>query len=226
MIRIVKKTLDNSNTIFFEELNETYHSLNGALDESLHVYIRKGFNEAIKIKNTIHVFEVGFGTGLNTILTLIEAHKKNIYCTYHSIEAFPLEENLIAQLNYKSLFNEKYHQAFEKIHQTKWNECTKISDTFYLNKIHSSLESHQSTLTFDLIYFDAFAPDKQPELWTEAIFKKMFELLNENGILVTYSAKGEVRRTMQRVGFTVERTGGPKGKREMLQAKKILSITL
>jgi tRNA U34 5-methylaminomethyl-2-thiouridine-forming methyltransferase MnmC len=226
MIRTVKKTLDQSNTIFLEELNETYHSINGALDESLHVYIQKGFNEAIKIKNTIHVFEVGFGTGLNTILTLIEAHKKNITCTYHSIEAFPLEENLVAQLNYTSLFDEKYHQAFEKIHQAKWNETIKISNNFLLNKIHSSLENYQPILTFDVIYFDAFAPDKQPELWTETIFKKMFDLLNENGILVTYSAKGEVRRTLQRVGFTVERTNGPKGKREMLQAKKILSITL
>ena len=220
MHRTIIKTADQSNTIYLPELDETFHSTNGALQESLHVFIQAGFDEIIKIKNQVSVFEVGFGTGLNAVLTLMEAEEKNILVSYTGIEAFPLPENLIRELAHKNLFDLKYHAAFDAMHDEKWNKKVILNDQFGFEKVHAKLEEYVFNLTFDLVYFDAFAPDKQPELWTEEIFRRIFEKMNEGGILVTYAAKGEVRRKMQRAGFTVERLPGAKGKREMLRGRK------
>jgi len=213
-------TSDNSHTLYNDILNETYHSVNGAMDESMHVYINNGFNESIKNRSSVSVFEMGFGTGLNAVLTFIEAEKNNIHCTYHTIETFPLDTGLISQLNYKSTIENKFHFAFDMLHDSKWNEEMQISENFRFMKIHGSFENYDPLSTYDLAYFDAFAPDKQPELWTEEIFRKLFNHMNDDGILVTYSAKGEVRRNLQRAGFTVERLEGPKGKREMMRCRK------
>ena len=220
MQRTILKTADNSDTIYFKELDETFHSVNGALLESIHVFIHAGFDEIIKTKNQINIFEVGFGTGLNAILTLIESVENKVAISYVGIDAFPLEKKLVDELRYKNLFEEKYHPFLDKILDEKWNEHILINENFTLKKVATKLEDYVFESKFDLIYFDAFAPDKQPELWTEEIFKRIFENMNNEGILVTYSAKGEVRRSFQRAGFTVERLPGPKGKREMLRAKK------
>lgn len=221
MIRRILPTQDNSNTVFVEELNETYHSQNGALTESQYIFIDKGFKEATKDKNSLHIFEVGFGTGLNAILTLIEADKLNIYCTYHTIEAFPLEHEIINALNYKKLIDVNYHDLFDLIHSSEWDSEIKINGNFLINKIHSLLENFSPETKYDLVYFDAFAPDKQPELWEEKIFKKLYESMNEKGILVTYSAKGDVRRLMTKIGFAVEKLEGPPMKRHMTRARKL-----
>ena len=220
MQRSILKTADLSNTIYLRELDETFHSTNGALQESIHVFIRAGLNEIIKRKKKITIFEMGYGTGLNAILTFIESTINNIEVSYTSIEAYPLEKKLMDELDFKNLIEIEFHPFFDKIQESKWNETCSINDIFSLEKIHTKFEDYDLDSTFDLVYFDAFAPDKQPELWTEEIFKRIFDNMNEGGIIVTYSAKGEVRRCMQRAGFTVERLPGPIGKREMLRAGK------
>ena len=220
MQRTILKTSDNSNTIYFKELDETFHSINGALQESIHVFIHAGFDEIIKTKNQINIFEVGFGTGLNAILTFLESEENNISVSYIGIDAYPLEKKLIDKLEYENIFDKKHQQYLETILDGNWNETVLINGKFSLKKIETKLEKYVFDAKFDLVYFDAFAPDKQPELWTEEIFKRIFDNMNDGAILVTYSAKGEVRRCMQRAGFTVERLPGPKGKREMLRARK------
>ena len=220
MHRSILKTADLSNTIYLKELDETFHSTNGALQESIHVFIHAGFDEIIKRKKKITIFEMGYGTGLNAILTFIESTINNIEVSYTSIEAYPLEKKLMDELDFKNLIEIEFHPFFDKIQESKWNETCSINDIFSLEKIHTKFEDYDFDSTFDLVYFDAFAPDKQPELWTEEIFKRIFDNMNEGGIIVTYSAKGEVRRCMQRAGFTVERLSGPIGKREMLRARK------
>ena len=220
MQRTILKTSDNSNTIYLKELDETFHSINGALQESIHVFIHAGFDEIIKTKNKINIFEVGFGTGLNAILTFLESEENNISVSYFSIDAFPLEKELLVELDFKNLFDKKHNQYIENILDGNWNETVLINENFSIKKIESKLEEYVFDSKFDLVYFDDFAPDKQPELWTEEIFKRIFDNMNDGAILVTYSAKGEVRRCMKRAGFTVERLPGPKGKREMLRARK------
>ncbi|MEI6594366.1 MAG: tRNA (5-methylaminomethyl-2-thiouridine)(34)-methyltransferase MnmD [Bacteroidota bacterium] len=221
MERIILQTADLSNTIYVKDLDETFHSVNGALQESNHVFIHAGFDEIIKSKNKINIFEVGFGTGLNALLTFTESSAKNIAVSYTSIEAFPLEKFIVEELSYKNIFDKKYHANIDEIQNANWNETIQLNKNSSLTKVNIKLEEYIFNSTFDLVYFDAFAPDKQPELWTEEIFKNIFNNMNEGGILVTYSAKGEVRRRMQRAGFTVERLPGPKGKREMLRARKL-----
>ena len=220
MIRQIQITSDNSLTIYQPDLDETYHSKNGALTESMHVFIDKGFNEIIKHKKTVNIFEVGFGTGLNTILTIIEAFAKNIVCNYQAIEAFPLDIALINELKYKTIIPQNFNSAFQNIHSVKWDEEFLITDNFKFKKTHAAFEHYKFEQPFDLIYFDAFAPEKQPELWTEEIFKKIYNSINEGGILVTYSSKGEVKRNLRSAGFFVERLDGPPGKRHMVRARK------
>jgi tRNA U34 5-methylaminomethyl-2-thiouridine-forming methyltransferase MnmC len=220
MERRIYPTADHSNTVYIRELDETYHSGHGALGESMHVYINNGFCEAMKTQKSLNIFEVGFGTGLNAILTLIAAHQYHIPCTYHSIEAFPLEKSLINQLDYKKLMTDEYHGYFDALQEAAWNDEITISPLFSLKKIHVQLETYTPEIAINLIYFDAFAPDKQPELWTEDIFKRLYSHTCQQGVLVTYSSKGEVRRTLQRTGFMMERLEGPKGKRHMLRGTK------
>jgi tRNA U34 5-methylaminomethyl-2-thiouridine-forming methyltransferase MnmC len=220
MERSIYATADSSNTIYLKDLDETYHSGNGALQEAIHVYINTGFKNVTQHKNNIHIFEVGFGTGLNTILTLIEANKNNIQCIYHAIEAFPLEKELVSKLHYKNLIDSKYHSYFDAIHDANWDEEIAITPTFILKKINTPLETYIPEMSMDLIYFDAFAPDKQPELWTEKIFCTLYGKTNIDGVFVTYSSKGEVRRNLQHVGFTMEKLNGPIGKRHILRGIK------
>jgi tRNA U34 5-methylaminomethyl-2-thiouridine-forming methyltransferase MnmC len=221
-------TSDGSHTLFDEVLNETYHSKNGALQESLHVFIQNGleiFLNENKI-NSVSIFEVGFGTGLNAILTLKEAIKKNIKINYTCIEAFPLSIDIINQLNYLNEENDDLKLLFSKIHECNWNEWIDINEHFSIYKMENKLEQIttnellQISNPFNIIYFDAFAPDKQPELWTTDIFKTIFDTMNIGSILVTYSAKGDIKRALREVGFIVKRLTGPIGKRHMTYAEK------
>lgn len=216
---VLRKTLDGSDTLYSSEMNESYHSLNGAVQESRHIFIEAGLNQ-IERQN-IQVFEVGFGTGLNALLTWEEAHKRNLKVKYDAIELFPVADSMVKSLNYPVFRPDLPTDAFMRLHTTAWNRQEMLEpDCFYLRKTQDNFTDFIVTDKYDLVYFDAFAPDKQPEMWDENLFLKIFNALNDKGILVTYCAKGEVRRRMLRCGFSVERIPGPPGKREMLRAKK------
>ncbi len=214
------KTSDGSQTIYLPELNEQYHSLNGAVTESEYVYIEKGY--LYQQSRNQKVFEVGFGTGLNCLLTALQAKKSGIRTKYIAIEKFPLEKIITDQLNYGRQISENAQIIFEKIHSCLWNTEVQITEYFSLIKIEGDL------LNFNLknidnctvVYFDAFGPDKQPEMWTPLIFSKISELSSVGGVFVTYSAKGEVRRQLTASGFDMERLPGPPGKKEMLRGIK------
>lgn len=217
----LKKTADGSHTLFVPELNETYHSIHGAIQESQHVFIKNGLHY-FNNKETISILEIGFGTGLNTLLTLLATESSSQMVNYVSLEKFPLPNELVQQLNYPTQLKIKATQTalFNHLHSCKWNTNTPISENFNLLKIEDDLADFQTTTTFDLIYFDAFAPEKQAELWTAEIFLKIYDFLKPKGILVTYCAKGEVKRTIKSVGFQLETLPGPPGKREMIRAIK------
>lgn len=221
MKREIIITSDGSTTIHMPEWNEQYHSKHGAIQEAYHVFIKNGL-EAHPSKS-LNILEIGFGTGLNCFITLLEAAKKGIWIDYVGVEAYPIQEDEILQLNYVSeLETRNFAHKFEEMHLFPWNEKQKVHDDFYLTKRQQFIKDIDDCNAYDMIYFDAFGARVQPELWTEAIFKKMYDGLKPNGILVTYSAKGSVRRAMQAVGFTVTRLPGPPGKREMLRAVKKL----
>ena len=213
-------TGDGSHTISMPELNVTYHSIHGAIQESRHVFIEAGLKsltlaEAAKL----NIFEVGFGTGLNALLTIIEAEKLQKEIHYDTVEPFPLGSSETRSLNYcKQLGREELQPIFEQLHSCEWEKKVNITENFGFNKSRTNLLNLETSETFELIYFDAFAPNTQPELWTNEIFEKMFAMLEPGGILVTYCSKGDVRRAMQAAGFIVEKLPGPRGKREMTRA--------
>ena len=215
----IQQTEDGSSTLYIPHLDEHYHSVHGAIQESLFVFINCGLNY-ISHDKTVKIFEVGFGTGLNALLTLDFALRNGIDVEYCAIEKYPLVEDEYSQLNYIDKYPH-LKDSFMLMHQSDWNCKVQITDNFKLIKIHGDLVRCDIDRGFDLVYQDAFAPDKQPELWSENLFRKLYQSMNTNGILVTYSAKGQVRRNMQNAGFKVERLPGPPGKREMLRASKV-----
>ncbi len=208
-------TADGTVTLQVPELNEHYHSIHGAMQESMHVFIKYGLHAFPEDKD-LHVFEVGFGTGLNALLTRILANQKVVY---HAIELYPLSLEIIGELNYAQ--NETDKNQFDLIHVIPWNEEREISKNFRLKKIQGDVLIYNTDTKYDLIYFDAFGPNTQPELWTKEMLAKMYALLNPGGILVTYCAKGEVKRNLKDIGFEVEALPGPPGKREMTRGRKI-----
>ena len=221
MERKIILTGDGSHSISVPELNVAYHSVHGAIQESSHVIINAGLidSEIFKYTGGHQVLEIGFGTGLNALLTMLEAdkHKNRIY--YTGIELHPLSEEVISQLNYcEHLDQPHYKPLFEKMHQTGWEEMYEITEYFRLTKTKCGVADFSTKNFYDIIYFHAFAPSAQPELWTKEVFEKLFSMLLPGGILVTYSSKGDVRRAMQAAGFTVEKIPGPHGKREMVRA--------
>ncbi|MFN8288840.1 MAG: tRNA (5-methylaminomethyl-2-thiouridine)(34)-methyltransferase MnmD [Chitinophagaceae bacterium] len=224
MERKIILTEDGSHSISVPALNVTYHSVHGAIAESQHVFIQAGLLDAQILEYTgVHsILEIGFGTGLNALLSFAEAekHKNRIY--YTALEPFPLEEEKINLLNYCDLLNRPdYKPRFQKMHDCGWEEMFEISAYFRLTKHRSALADLSAPdESFNIVYFDAFAPAAQPELWTKEAFEKLYRLMTPGGILVTYCSKGEVRRAMQAAGFMVEKIPGPKGKREMVRAKK------
>jgi tRNA U34 5-methylaminomethyl-2-thiouridine-forming methyltransferase MnmC len=212
-------TSDGSSTIHLPDWNENYHSTHGAIQEAKHVFISKGF-DAISLPE-ISILEIGFGTGLNCFITFLEAKEKDISINYVGVEAFPVTKDEVSKLNYVSeLKATKEELIFNEIHKCTWEEEHEIFSDFCLTKRKQFFKDITDENQFDLIYFDAFGAEHQPELWTVAVFIKMHNALKVNGVLVTYSAKGSVRRAMQEVGFSVERLDGPPGKREMLRATK------
>jgi tRNA U34 5-methylaminomethyl-2-thiouridine-forming methyltransferase MnmC len=215
----IKITEDGSKTLFVPELNEHYHSTFGAVQESMHVYINMGLQQINK--RNIRIFELGYGTGLNTLLTFLNKSKfENI--EYHGMELYPIDAKLFDQLGYEKFLklSPDDREIVKLIHNSSWNTLIEISPGFLLNKINASILEFNQIGSFDLVYFDAFAPTVQPELWTENVFLKIFNSMNKEAILVTYCAKGEVRRTMLKIGFEVERLPGPPGKFEMIRAIK------
>lgn len=216
----IEITADGSHTLFVPELNEHYHSINGAVQESKHVFIDAGLHRCSK--EEINIFEVGFGTGLNAFLTLVEAASISKTIRYTGIEAYPLDIETIKKLNYPQHYSIHYQDLYYKLHSVEWGVEASISPTFSLTKLHADLTAFDwsELKNIDLIYFDAFAPDKQADLWTQDIFDNLYQIANDGAVMTTYCAKGVVRRMMQQAGFTVERLPGPPGKREMLRAVK------
>jgi tRNA U34 5-methylaminomethyl-2-thiouridine-forming methyltransferase MnmC len=215
----IRKTQDGADTLFNREIGETYHSTFGAVSESNHVFIRAGLDFIVEKERQIRILEVGLGTGLNLLLTFKRAQESGLSIEYTAIEPFPPDNELIDQLNYKEIICESAAQdLFSVIHSSDWNELTRINNQFCFRKINTSLQDYlMNKPSFNLVYFDAFSPAAQPELWTESIFQNLAGMMLEGGVLVTYSAKGQVRRNMQSAGFKVERLPGPTGKREMLR---------
>ena len=215
------KTADGSDSLFVKDLNEHYHSTHGAIQESRHVYIDAGLKYISSNNNSINILEIGFGTGLNALLTSIEAEKLKLNINYSTLEAYPLDMEIINKLNYADCVSgENQKEIFTTIHTCEWEKCIPISPFFNLHKIKNTLQEIEFTDTYNLIYFDAFAPNVQPEMWTEEVFTKLYSVLKPNGSIVTYCAKGEVKRTLKKVGFEVESLPGPPGKREMVRGNK------
>lgn len=216
------KTADGSNTLYVKGLDEHYHSIFGAIQESMHVFINAGLHFIASEKTgTIKILEVGFGTGLNALLTAGEAAKLNRKINYTSLEAFPLKMELITKLNYVDCMkDEKLTSVFNTIHTCHWEQDVAVTENFMLKKINNTLQQIVFDETYELIYFDAFGPRVQPEMWTDELFGKIYASTEKNGCLVTYCAKGEVKRALKRVGFAVETLPGPPRKREMIRAVK------
>ena len=223
MKRSIITTSDGSKTIQIGEWNEQYHSIHGAIQEAKHVFIKMGLNHFLELHKvkSIRVLEMGLGTGLNAFITALEAEIRNLHIHYEAIEAFPVLKHELSQLNYPSLLaNKNQESLFETIHDVSWATPNSITTNFTLTKVQQYFSKLEYFSLFDLVYFDAFGPRVQPDLWTPDMFRRMFNALKPRGVLVTYSAKGSVRRAMQSVGFFVERLEGPPGKREMLRATK------
>lgn len=219
MEREIIKTLDGSTTIYLKDWDECYHSKFGAIQEAKHVFINNGLS--LFENSAISILEIGFGTGLNAFITFLESTRLRLSIHYVGIEAYPVSSDEVLLLNYVSELNaENEISTFEKMHKSNWEEAIALREDFLLTKRKQFFDAINETDKFDLIYFDAFGYNSQPELWSTAIFQKMYNALKINGILVTYAARGVVKRSMKEVGFTVEKLEGPPGKREMFRAKK------
>lgn len=211
-------TADGSVTLKRPDLEETYHSIHGAVQESMHVFIQAGLNYVLHNKSNLKILEMGFGTGLNAYLTAVEIQNTINNIEYIAIEKFPLANETYDKLNYA--LDKKNRVLWENICFSEWNQLNEVVPNFSLNKIESDLYNFSTEKKFDLVYYDAFGPRVQPELWTQEVFEKIFSFMNDSGVLVTYCAKGEVKRNLKACGFSLESLQGPPGKREMTRAIK------
>lgn len=216
-VKIIQ-TADGSHTIYVPELDEHYHSIHGAIQESEHIFLKAGFDFCKS--DPVHIFEVGFGTGLNALVTALRSIKVNRQVLYTSIEKYPIEESIAENLNYPMLLGDTARKIFKSLHSAEWGSMKKILTTFHLTKIVGDLTSINMEGEYDLIYFDAFGPDKQPDIWKPEIFRKISHITRSGGIFVTYSVKGEVKRNLIASGFSVMLLPGPPGKRHILRAIK------
>lgn len=222
MTYTILPTSDGSNTLFTSRFNASYHSIHGALEESKVVFIQLGLQYlANRGCQNIRLFEMGFGTGLNAALSFQFASQHGLTLHYTGAEAFPVPIETIQQTNLSSLFDTPYDQLYIELHQLPWNQEHLLLQNDHFLKWHTSLEEFESEHKFDLIYFDAFAPECQPELWSEEILLKMYNLLDHNGVLTTYCAKGIFKRNLKKVGFHLENHPGPGRKREITRAIKM-----
>lgn len=218
----IRQTKDGSNTLYVPELNEHYHSVHGAMQESQHVFIKHGLEHALEQKPDVKILEVGFGTGLNAILTFPYALAQKAFVQYDTLEKYPLTREVVAQLHFeKFILNPELLDYYKQMHAAPWNEPVDLIPYFTLQKIHETLEEFcPPDAYYDVIYFDAFAPEKQPELWTEEVFTKLYKAVRPGGVLVTYCAKGSFKRALKAAGFVVEALPGPPGKREMTRGTR------
>ena len=212
-------TEDGSHTLFVPAIDECYHSTHGAVQESKHIFIEAALKQCTKTE--IRVLEIGLGTGLNAFLTMIEAERSDKKIHYTSLEKYPVEVGKALQLNYPEAFPAVSREIFELLHTSVWGEEVQIGSNFWLTKIEADFTQFNFNEMFDVVYFDAFSPEKQPEMWSVELFEKIFIQCNPGAALTTYCAKGVVRRAMQSAGFQVERLPGPPGKRQILRSTKI-----
>ena len=219
----IRETKDGSTTLYVPALNEHYHSINGALQESLHVFIRAGLDYMLPHCNPLKLLEIGFGTGLNALLTLQQVMGKANQVQYHTLEKYPVPVDVIDQMRFdKFILNQELLDYLPQLHTASWHEPVPVLPNFELRKIQNDLETYTlPDAYYNLIYFDAFAPEKQPELWTDEIFWKLYVSLAVGGVLVSYCAKGSFKRSLKSAGFIVEALPGPAGKREMTRAMKV-----
>jgi tRNA U34 5-methylaminomethyl-2-thiouridine-forming methyltransferase MnmC len=216
------QTGDGSHTLYRADIDEHYHSTFGAINESAHVFIDNGLR--INHSNPVHLFEVGFGTGLNALLTLNYAIKHNISVFYDTVELFPIGVDAAKTLNYPQLIDKTLQPYFDCMHDCKWDTDVKISDEFVLRKIQANITTLQLVNNkYNVVYFDAFSPEKQPEMWSQEVFLSIYNSMKTGGIITTYCSKGIVKRTLREVGFTVERLQGPTGKRHMVRGIKTMN---
>ena len=211
-------TEDGSHSLRHKELDETYHSIHGAIQESGHIFIDAGLKK--HAKDTLHILEIGFGTGLNAFMTMLESESTRQKIQYTAIELYPLSTESACLLNYPDILAPDKKDAFYQLHTAPWHNRIQLTPQFELFKIQEDFSVMTLTGHFDLVYFDAFSPEKQPEMWTEERFSMIYNCCNPGAILTTYCAKGIVRRALQSAGFTVERIPGPRGKREILRGRK------
>jgi tRNA U34 5-methylaminomethyl-2-thiouridine-forming methyltransferase MnmC len=217
MKREIITTNDGSSSLFVPELDETYHSTFGAINEGLHVFIEKGFKAKLNGAD-LNILEVGFGTGLNALLTVINCSGQNVNVHYTGIEKYPISPEESQVINYGEKLNAQ--KEFQQLHDAPWETNCEITPQFTLLKQQMDLVKDPLAGDFDLVYFDAFAPNKQQSMWTLEVFEKIYTQMKPGALLVTYCCQGQVKRTMKAVGFTVNKTDGPPGKREMLVATK------
>ena len=220
MKRKIVTTADGSKTLQIEDWNEQYHSMHGALQEAYHVFIKNGLS--LFAQRDLKVLEIGFGTGLNAFISYLEAPKLGLNIEYYGIEAYPVSMEEALAMEYVDSLKATQQEAavFEHMHQCDREKMIWLAPSFALEKRRLKFQDLSAESQYDLVYFDAFGFRVQPELWSETIFKKMYMAISPGGVLVTYAAKGSVRRAMLSVGFSVERLEGPPGKREMLRATK------
>lgn len=215
-------TSDGSNTLYTSQFNASYHSVHGALEESKVVFIQLGLQYlAERGYQNIRLFEMGFGTGLNAALSFQYAGQHGLNLQYTGVEAFPVPTDTIHQANFSALFAPPFDETFLELHRLSWNQDHLLEANSHFVKWQTRLEDFSSENKYDLIYFDAFAPECQPELWTEDVLQKMYNLLDGNGVLTTYCAKGIFKRTLKKVGFHLENHPGPGRKREITRAIKM-----
>jgi tRNA U34 5-methylaminomethyl-2-thiouridine-forming methyltransferase MnmC len=216
--REIITTDDGSVTIHLPEMNESYHSKFGAIQEAYHVFIKNGLE--LTGAKPVSILEIGFGTGLNAFITFLESQKNNQQIYYTGVEAYPVAPEEAALMNYAAQLSPNYQGVFTQMHECAWNEDVKLAPNFVLNKQQLRFEDITFAVQFDLIYFDAFGYHAQPDLWSEEIFAKMYTALKPNGVLVTYACRTVIKKAMQAAGFTTQKLPGPPGKREMLRAYK------
>jgi len=221
MLRKIEITGDGSTTVWSGETGETYHSRFGAIEESRHIYIEAGLKHYLKNHNRghINILEIGFGTGLNALLTCLYSIENQLNIYYEAIELFPLTDEEYRVLNYPYLAGDK-GMIFPLLHQSPWETENKINEYFSIKKVKAGFTEYHSAGQYEIIYYDPFSPASQPGLWTPEILQKTYHLLGPGGLLVTYCSKGEVRRNLLSAGFEVEKIPGPKGKREIIRARK------
>lgn len=218
------ETKDGSHSLLLPEMNETYHSTHGAKTESNYVFIDKGLRYYRSINpdhEVVRILEIGFGTGLNPWLTALEAGAEKIKVEFTSLEKFPLEPEVTSQLNYADTHDADSKRIFKKIHESTWDMSEQVTGYFSLKKMNTDIHTFLGGAEmFDIIYFDAFAPSKQPDMWTPKVLEKMYSLLSSQGVFTTYCAQGQFKRDLKSVGFIIEELEGPPGKKEMTRGIK------